>query len=268
MNYRHAYHAGNFADVAKHLAVVAALLYLRRKDGAFAVIDTHAGRGKYDLESVEARRTGEAEAGVRRLAGLAAPDQTALSTYLGLARGDSYPGSPLIAAKLLRPQDRLVAIEKNAAEASLLTEVLKPFRRASVETADGYARLAALLPPAERRGLVLIDPPYESEGEFSDAARAFAAAYRRFATGIYVIWFPVKSQAEANRFCGEVLSAGVEKALRVDVSRADAQDGRLSAAGMIIVNPPWYFAEELGDAWTQVMPRLGAQLRLERIAGD
>ena len=147
MNYRHAYHAGNFADAAKHMAYVAVLLHLRMKEAPFAVIDTHAGRGAYDLESDEARRTGEAEAGIGRLSHLASGPGV-LGSYLKLVRlSRFYPGSPLLAAKLLRPQDRLVAIEKQPDDAAALGAVLKPFRNARVETADGYARLAALLPP-------------------------------------------------------------------------------------------------------------------------
>jgi 23S rRNA (adenine2030-N6)-methyltransferase len=268
LNYRHAYHAGNFADVVKHLALVAAIQHLRRKETPFVVIDTHAGRGSYDLSSPEAQRTGEAQDGVGRLHELPANGTTTLSTYLRLARGDVYPGSPLISAELLRTQDRLVAVERHPEEAELLAEVLRSFRKAHVETADGYARLPALLPPPERRGLVLIDPPYETEHEFQDAARAFGTAFRRFATGTYMIWFPVKSASQANGFCGEVLAAGAPKVLRLDVMRGAADDGKLSAAGLLLVNPPWQFESEMRDALGIVLPLLGAEARFETLAGD
>jgi 23S rRNA (adenine2030-N6)-methyltransferase len=266
MNYRHAFHAGNFADVAKHLALVAILQHLSIKSAGFAVIDTHAGAGSYDLDGGPARRTGEAEAGVKRL-GLG-DGNAALKTYLALARGGArYPGSPLIAAKMLRPQDRLVAIEKHPEDGAALKAELRPFLRARVEEGDGYQRLLSLVPPPERRGLVLIDPPYEAPDEFAEAASAFAAAYRRFATGIYMIWFPIKSAAEANGFCGEVLAAGGTKLLRVDVCLTAAAEGKLAAAGLLIVNPPWQLEAVLAEALADVCPAMGAEARFEMLAG-
>jgi 23S rRNA (adenine2030-N6)-methyltransferase len=267
MNYRHSYHAGNFADVAKHLALVGVLLHLRKKEGAFAVVDTHAGRGAYALDGPEAQRTGEAAEGIGRLSGFSG-GPAALRAYLELAGDRSlYPGSPLLTAKLLRPQDRLVAIEKHADEAAALAETLKLFRKARTETSDGYARLAALMPPPERRGLVLIDPPYEAPDDFSAAARAFAAAWRRFATGIFMIWFPVKSPAEASSFCGEVLAAGPAKVLRIDITRRGVSEGKLSSAGLLVVNPPWLFEEEMRASLSLVLPRLDAEAHVERLAG-
>jgi 23S rRNA (adenine2030-N6)-methyltransferase len=269
MNYRHAFHAGNFADVAKHLALVAILEHLRKKQAPFAVIDTHAGRGAYDLRSEKAQRTGESGRGIGRLAGLIS-GQTALSSYLRLVKEcgvGTYPGSPLLEAKLLRPQDRLVAIEKHPDDAAALATLLKPFPKARAETADGYGRLVALLPPAERRGVILIDPPYEAGDEFRTAARAFAAAYRRFATGIYAIWFPVKSRAEADGFCGEVLASGATKVLRLDVMLVAPAEDRLSAAGLIVVNPPYLFEDEMRGAFAEVLPLLEATARFDWLAG-
>jgi 23S rRNA (adenine2030-N6)-methyltransferase len=262
MNYRHAFHAGNFADVAKHLALVSILSHLKKKEQAFAVIDTHAGRGLYSIAGEASERTGEAANGIGRLeASRDAPG--ALGDYLKVARsfGDGlYPGSPLITAKLLRPQDRLIAIEKHPDEADALKQNLRQWRIATAETADGYARLAALLPPKERRGLVLIDPPFEAEDEFAQVARAFAVAFRRFATGIYLLWFPVKLASAAEAFGGEILAAGAKKVLRIDVSIAPvSRDGkeRLGTAGLIIVNPPFGMAEEMETALSEVVPRLG-----------
>jgi len=198
MNYRHGYHAGNFADVVKHVALVAILIHLKKKDTAFSIIDSHAGRGVYDLAGAEASRTGEAQNGVARLQDLAGEMPEALSAYLSLVRTaglHAYPGSPLIAARLLRTQDRLTAIEKHPEEFAALKNVLAPFRNVRCETADGYARVLKLLPPPSRRGLVLVDPPFESPAEFSDLARTVRDAYRKFATGIYLIWYPIKSDA-------------------------------------------------------------------------
>lgn len=266
MNYRHAFHAGNFADVVKHIALIAILTHLRRKDAGFAVVDTHAGRGAYDLSGPEATRTGEAERGIRRLHNLEATG--VLSTYLNLARGELYPGSPLIAAKMLRPQDRLIAVEKHAEEAAVLRQVLRPYPRASVETGDGYARLPSILPPLEKRGLVLMDPPYERDDEFRDAGAAFAAAFRRFAMGIYMIWFPIKSQSGAAAFCGEVLAAGPAKAVRLDIVRGKPAEDHLAAAGIVVINPPWRFVDDVREALEPVLPRLDAQFHIDVLASD
>lgn len=268
MNYRHAFHAGNFADVVKHLALISVLQYLAKKPAPFAVIDTHAGRGVYDLTESEARRTGEADTGILALNGLQQASG-ALGEYLALAANPSaYPGSPLIAARLMRPVDRLVAVEKHPEEAILLREALHPYRKARVEVGDGYERLCALVPPPERRGVVLIDPPYEAPDDFTAAARAFATAYRRFATGVYLIWFPVKAAADANLFCGEVLSSGAGKVLRLDVTRQGVAEGRLSTAGLLVVNPPWQFEAEIAAALGPVLPRMACTTRFEHLAGD
>jgi 23S rRNA (adenine2030-N6)-methyltransferase len=282
MNYRHAFHAGNFADVVKHLALVSILLHLRRKDGAFAVIDSHAGRGIYDLRSEAARRTGEAERGIGRVLGLledsgALPE--ALRCYLELvkASGDGfYPGSPLIVARLLRTQDRLIAIEKHVEEHETLKRVLAKSGVGSVrsEFADGYGRLNSLLPPQERRGLVLIDPAFEAPDEFEVLARAFARAFQRFANGIYLIWFPIKSTGEAHAFGGEILAAGANKVLRIDFTIGSADDAdakeRLTRAGLIVVNPPFGFVDEMRASLALVAPRIStdAQSDIRWLAGN
>lgn len=267
MNYRHAFHAGNFADVVKHLAMVDVLLHLRRKEAPFAVIDSHAGRGAYDLSGQETGRTGEAASGILQLSGLAAGPPP-LTTYLELTRGPNYPGSPLLAARLIRPQDRLVAVEKHLEDAAALSAVLKPFTRARVEEADGYRRLAAHLPPPERRGLILIDPPYESADEFEAVARAVSAAYRRFATGIYLVWFPVKSAGEADGFCGEVLASGAAKVLRIDIAKRGVQGNKLATAGLLVINPPWQFEMEMRESLDLIRPRLDAETRMIWLAGE
>ena len=277
MNYRHAYHTGNFADVMKHVALVALIQHLCKKEKPFAMIDTHAGRGLYDLAGEEAGKTAEAQSGIARLVS-SADDPPALSTYLKIARGQGtnhYPGSPLIAAKLLRPQDRLVAIEKHPEEFAGLAQSLSHFANAKAMEVDGYVGLKSLLPPPERRGLVLIDPPYEGDDEFVAAARALIAASRRFATGIYMLWYPLKSGAEADAAIGEVLNAGIAKLLRIELSvgRApDMQPERLSAAGLLVANPPFGFAEEMRRTLVGLTPRLAqganASSRLEWLAGE
>jgi len=270
VNYRHGYHAGNFADVVKHVALVAILAHLKKKDTAFWVVDSHAGRGVYDLAGDQALRTGEAQNGVARLHGLVADMPEALSIYLSLVRegGDlAYPGSPLITAKLLRPQDRLVAMEKHPEEFAGLKEVLAPFRNATCENADGYVRLLKLLPPPSRRGLVLIDPPFESPDEFPAAAMAVCDAYRKFATGNYLIWYPIKSPAEARGFLGEVLAGGIAKALTMEI-KVKAPQGKLDRAGLLVINPPYGFETQMHAAVSRLAPCLEAEIALAWVAGS
>ena len=269
MNYRHGYHAGNFADVIKHIALVAILLHLRKKDAGFSVVDSHAGRGAYDLAGGEAAKTGEAQNGVARLSHMSGDMPEALSTYLSLVQGGdgAYPGSPLIAAKLLRPQDRLTVIEKHPEEFAVLKNVLAPYSGAMAEQADGYARSLKLLPPPSRRGLVLIDPPFEAGDEFHSLAQSVTAAVRKFATGIYLVWYPIKSQAEADAFLGEVLAGGVAKALIID-TRISAPAGKLAQAGLLVINPPYGFDRAMRETARLVAPRLEAEIATRWIAGS
>lgn len=274
MNYRHAYHAGNFADVMKHTALVAVLLHLRKKDAPFAVIDTHAGRGLYDLSGTEAGKTGEARQGIASLGDAPAGNEV-LQTYLDTARSfgsGTYPGSPLIAAHLLRPQDRLVAIEKHPEECEALTTALKPFRKTRAVCADGYERLAALLPPQERRGAILIDPPFEAPDEFAQMADALGNALRRFATGIYLLWFPIKTKSDADALSGEVLARGATKLLRLQLDVGASAEGRLTQTGLLIVNPPYGFDAQMREALSALAAPLGrgrpAQWSVEWLAGE
>ncbi|MBN9568010.1 MAG: 23S rRNA (adenine(2030)-N(6))-methyltransferase RlmJ [Alphaproteobacteria bacterium] len=276
MNYRHAYHAGNFADVVKHLALLAVLLHLRKKASPFAVIDSHAGRGLYDLRGEAALRTGEAAAGIGRLLQQPAGLPPLLEYYLDVVRaaGDGrYPGSPWLAAHLLRDSDRLIAIEKHPEELAALADVLSVCAHTRAVAGDGYARLPGLLPPRERRGTILIDPPFEKDDEFARAAQTFAHCYSRFATGIYLLWFPLKTSAQAESFMAEILNCGVRKALRLDIEVAGAGDGeksRLRKAGLVIVNPPFGFDAQMQEAGAALADRLGpdARLSLVWLAGE
>ena len=253
MNYRHAYHAGNFADVLKHASLVAVLLHLRKKETPFAVIDCHGGRGLYDLSSIEAKKTGEADAAIGRLLKSDAVPGV-LQPYLDLVRGfqpASYPGSPLISARLLRASDRLIAIEKQPDEYAALTTALSNDRRVRLIHGDYVTELPKLVPPPQRRGVILIDPPYEKDGEFAEATQALITAHRRFATGIYLFWYPAKEKPAVEASAGELLNAGIGALLRVelDVGRpAGAEKERMSATGLLIVNPPFGFAEAIREA--------------------
>lgn len=276
MNYRHAYHAGNFADVHKHVALTSILLHMQKKDKPFVVIDTHAGRGEYDTGGMEAARTGEAASGIGRLEGHSAHN-AALAAYLEIVRrlgAGKYPGSPLIAAHLLRRQDRLVAIERQPEEFVPLRASLDSFPNASALEGDGYIRLRALLPPPERRGLVLIDPAYEDTNEMEQMLEAFRDAYGRFSTGVYALWYPLKIPARIDAFVGELRTLGRINllSLAIDIGAGEGvSPDRLSASGLLVVNPPFGFDVEMRDASAELLSMLhrgpGANTSVEWLAG-
>jgi 23S rRNA (adenine2030-N6)-methyltransferase len=275
MNYRHAFHAGNFADVQKHIALLGIIQNLAKKAKPFAVIDTHAGRGLYDLAGDEARRTGEAAAGIERLLDYE-PRSPLLRDYLSLVRSvgrESYPGSSLIMAKLLRPQDRLIAIEKHPEEFAVLKKTMAPFPQATVIAGDGHALLPGKLPPPERRGLVLVDPPYEDADEFARLGRSVVDAFRRFGTGTFLIWYPLKLESAAEALAGELLAGGATDLMRLtlDVGRKAGDGDRLSAAGLLAINPPYRFDSQMREASEEILPLLArgadAHAAVEWLAG-
>ncbi|WP_374546177.1 23S rRNA (adenine(2030)-N(6))-methyltransferase RlmJ [Rhodoblastus sp.] len=251
MNYRHAFHAGNFADVLKHAALVRVLLYLRHKDKPFRVIDTHAGGGLYDLTGPEAARSGEARDGVLRLldgGDLGAAGEL-LAPYLDLVRAAGapglYPGSPLIVQALLRPQDRAIFCELLPEAARDLRRALGRDERVKAVEIDGYTGLKAYVPPVERRGLVLIDPPFERRDEYERAFDSLKAALRKWPGGTYVIWQPVKEPDVAEAFCRAV-AAEAPDCLRIDLQVEAPQPGRpLARTGLLIVHPPYVLEREL-----------------------
>jgi 23S rRNA (adenine2030-N6)-methyltransferase len=280
MNYRHAYHAGNFADVLKHAALVAVLTHLVKKDAPFAVVDTHGGRGLYDLGGVEAEKTGEAKGGIARLLGEPSLPGV-LARYAEIVRKAGqgrYPGSPWIAAQFLRAKDRLVAVEKHPEDYEALAALLGKNTRARAVMGDGYAELKRLLPPQQRGGLVLIDPPYEDTQEFRKAAAALVNAHTRFENGIYLFWYPAKEKAALAATIGELLTAGIRPILKLELDTgADAtpaphsKAARLTAAGLLVINPPFGFAEEMRTALSYLAKALaqgpGARFVVESGAG-
>jgi 23S rRNA (adenine2030-N6)-methyltransferase len=279
LNYRHIYHAGNFADVVKHAVLTLSLLYLQKKDKGFLVLDTHAGKGLYQLDDPQALKTGEAREGIQRVLGAKDPPAQ-LASYLRVV-GDvrtrfgkeSYPGSPLIAASLLRAQDRLVAFELQPNEAKALTATLAPYRRARVISEDGYHALKSQLPPPERRALVLIDPPFELDSEFLQIAKALEGAVTRFPSGLYLIWLPVKERKAIDAIYGEVQTARIRDvtALEWQVREPIAAAG-LTSAALMMINAPFTLQTEL----SAVMPWLtralaqgpGARFELKRITAE
>jgi 23S rRNA (adenine2030-N6)-methyltransferase len=253
MNYRHAFHAGNFADVFKHALLARILLHLGAKDAAFRYHDTHAGVGLYDLADDEARRGGEAAEGVRRF--LSAPRDAALDTlfkpYVAALRafnaldGRFYPGSPMVAAHLLRQQDRMSLAELHPEDGRALKRRFARDRRVTVIAGDGYAALNAWLPPPERRGLVLIDPPFEQPGEFERLAAAASLAQRKWPTGVLAIWYPIKGWREPDRFHRALQALAAPKTLRLELLvDAEGDETALNGCGLVVVNPPWLLKEE------------------------
>jgi 23S rRNA (adenine2030-N6)-methyltransferase len=255
MNYRHGFHAGNFADVVKHATLARIVSYLREKPAPFRVIDTHAGAGLYDLSGTEAARTGEWREGIGRLltARLAPEVKTLLSPYLDAVaalnpggRLKTYPGSPLLVRAWLRPRDRLIACELEPRAASALGKNLATSTRAKVLAIDGWTALSAYVPPKERRGLVLVDPPYEAPDEFARLAEAFKEAQRKWPGGIYLLWYPIKDRTGPDALAKDLKALRVGKILRAEmtIARVPAAD-HLIGSGLIIANPPWTLEKEL-----------------------
>lgn len=285
MNYRHAYHAGNFGDVLKHATLALVIDYLKRKPAPFRVIDTHAGIGRYDLQEGPAEKTGEWRQGIGRLIGPQAapvPEDVAALLYPYLssvaaenAQGElrTYPGSPRLARMLLRPQDRIVANELHPEDGSRLKHLFARDPQTKVLQLDGWIALKSLLPPKERRGVVLIDPPFEQPGELDRMARGLREASSRFSTGTYLLWYPIKDPKPIAAFHTAIAGLGLSKLLVAELMLRNPSDiARLNGAGLVILNPSYrldealrtllpFFADRLGDG-------PGAGYTLYWLAGD
>jgi 23S rRNA (adenine2030-N6)-methyltransferase len=258
MNYRHAFHAGGFADVFKHAILARVLVYATRKETPLRFIDTHAGAGRYDLMSAEATRSPEWREGITRVLIARPPTPVAelLSPYLSAVgrrdaegRPTSYPGSPAIAQALMRAQDRIALCEANAEERAKLIAALGRDRRLSIVGTDGYVALNAYLPPKERRGVVLIDPPFEAPDEAGAVERALARAIRKWPTGTYVTWRPIREAQADARFLNSIAALGAPNILRLELDVGLGPVGAhgqepLARAGLLIVNPPHTLIEE------------------------
>ena len=252
MNYRHAFHAGNFADVLKHAVLARILVHLKRKEAPFRFIDTHAGAGRYDLLGDEARRSPEWREGIARVltARPPAPVGELLRPYLQAVgphdaegRPVAYPGSPAIAQTLMRAQDRIALCEANQDEREALIAALGRDRRLSIVSTDGYIALNAYLPPKERRGVILIDPPFEAPGEAGGIVHALERALSKWPTGAYVAWRPIRDARDDARFLNAVAALGAPNILRLELDIGPGPIGahgqeRLTRAGLLVVNPP------------------------------
>jgi 23S rRNA (adenine2030-N6)-methyltransferase len=256
MNYRHAFHAGGPADVVKHAVLARILTYLRDKPAAFRVIDTHAGAGLYDLRGPEATRSPEWRDGIQRLLDEPTDDaaRALLAPYLDVVAAlnpggtlATYPGSPALARALLRSQDHLIACELEPGASAALAQSLRGDRRAKAIGIDGWTALKAYVPPPERRGVVLIDPPFEAADEFSRLAQALEAAHRKWATGIFVVWYPTRGRQDPEILARRLSLSAIPKMLRIEADFAiKGEPDRLSGCGLVVVNPPWTLRDELG----------------------
>jgi 23S rRNA (adenine2030-N6)-methyltransferase len=285
MNYRHAFHAGNFADVVKHAVLALLIERLKAKDTAFRVIDTHAGVGLYDLTADEATRTGEWREGIGRIWGRTLDPAFAdlLRPYLDAVAGANgagqpaplvrYPGSPWIARHLFRRRDRLTAVELHPEDTAALAALFAGDVQVRTIPLDGWLALGAFVPPKERRGLVLVDPPFEKRDEFERMAEAFVAAHRKWPTGIYCLWYPVKDLAAVDRLRITLAHSGIRRILNAELTiRSRLTAGKFNGAGLIVCNPPWRFAATLEALLSGLAPPLsqgtGADWLIDEIAGE
>ncbi len=270
MNYRHVYHAGSFTDVLKHVTLIALINSLKRKGTPLCCLDTHAGIGYYDLTDTSANKTGEFRGGIEKIIGADNPPPL-IEHYLQLVHGFNnqrlhaqyaalryYPGSPMVARQLLGPNDRLIACELHPDDYQLLRQTFSGDKQVSVHHTDGYLGLKAFLPPKERRGLILIDPPYENPDEFLHLATTLPTAIKRFETGVYAIWYPIKETKTVESFYERLKNKINAEILTIELTIYPDLPQHLNGCGMAVINPPWQFAE----AMEAVLPWLWKSLTI------
>ncbi|SHO55495.1 23S rRNA (adenine(2030)-N(6))-methyltransferase RlmJ [Vibrio quintilis] len=254
LSYRHSFHAGNHADVLKHIVQSLILDALKQKEKPFVYHDTHSGAGRYDLNHEWSEKTGEYKLGIGRI--WQQPDlPSELNAYLDsisqLNQGNAlryYPGSPRVGRALIRPQDRMVLTELHPSDYPLLEQEFHRDRQVRIFKEDGFSRLKASLPPKERRGLVLIDPPYELASEYRDVVKAIAAAHKRWATGIYAIWYPVVYRENIDDMLAGLDNLDIRKVLQIELGVSpDSTERGMTASGMIVINPPWKLEHQMED---------------------
>lgn len=267
MNYRHSYHAGNFADVFKHVITIALIQSLQRKETPFCYLETHAGAGCYDLLDKRAQKSKEYEGGIAKII----PQQSmpdVIRDYVNNIQAmntagalQHYPGSPLIAQHFLRPQDRAVLCELHDEEYEALKSVFRNKKQVSAHHQDGYLGLKAFLPPKERRGLILIDPPYEKQDEFEKIPNLLAQALQQFETGTYATWYPIKHYAAAERFRRNIKAKIQRETTIAELCiHPDDTGTHLNGCGMVIINPPWQFQKTLDE----ILPWLWNHLSIDK----
>ena len=266
MNYRHAFHAGNHADVLKHAVLVRIVDLLKAKDKPFAFLDAHAGIGIYDLESVQALKTGEWQGGIGKMSDAFDVEvEKILAPYRGVISGMNsgggsrfYPGSPKVVLDLMRASDRVIANELHPQDVQTLQELCGRDKRLRITNVDYMQSIKAELPFAERRGVVLIDPPFEVLDETERTLQALAFGHRRFATGVFVVWYPVTTEAFAEKFIDAMQAMALPNMLQVELRvKAAFERGGLAGSGLIIVNPPWNLETDLKVLLPALATRLG-----------
>ncbi len=264
MNYRHHYHAGNFADVMKHIILIELINSLQKKDAPICYLDSHSGRGFYDLEAPEALKTEESNFGIKQLKRLKEVPGD-ISNYLNLvskfseSRGANsyYPGSPNIVKILMRPQDRMILNELHSEEVSCLKSEFKRDKQVNIHSQDAYLLIPGIIPPKEKRGLVFIDPPFENKSEFSDLINLLKQSLKRWETGVYAIWYPITRQGGAPKFLKDLNNLGVSDILNLQLSiYEDDSPAGLNGSGVVILNPPW----KLDEKFKEILPFLSKNL--------
>ena len=287
MNYRHAFHAGNFADCMKHALLVWLVGALQRKPAPIFVLDTHAGTGGYDLTAEDATRTGEAEAGIQRLltdpppalaefVGLVRRFQDGTGPHLGtrMAPNHLYPGSPLLIRALLRPDDRLACCELHDQDYPALHRLFARDPQTATHHRDAWEALGALLPPKQKRGLVLIDPPFEAPDEFDRLARGLSTGHARFPTGVFAAWYPIKRVAAVRAFHHAMQATGLRDIVTAELLLREPLDpARLNGCGLLVINPPYRFEAEAQPLLQALLSRLdgvepGAATTITRLADE
>lgn len=267
LSYRHSYHAGNHADVLKHIVLTLCIESLKEKEKPFIYLDTHSGAGRYLLKSEHAEKTGEYLSGINLL--WQQPDlPEQINTYLSILKRYNpfdtlkyYPGSPLIAKQLLREQDKLNLTELHPTDYPLLRQEFNKDKRARVLREDGFAQLKSKLPPDSRRGLILIDPSYEIKDDYQKIPTAIYEAYKRFATGIYLIWYPVVSRTQTQKMIDGIVNLGIKRISQFELAlKPDNNQKGMTASGMIVINPPWKLHEQMQS----IMPWLKETLDIDK----
>lgn len=279
LSYRHSFHAGNFADVLKHLTLIRILEHLRKKDKPFCCVDTHAGPGAYALDSGHALKNREFDNGIGKLwqrqdlpAHVAAYVDL-IRQYNGADKLTRYPGSPLIAQRLLRDKDRLFLYELHSTEIALLAKAVDRDRRIKVFHEDGLKNAIGLLPPAERRGLVLIDPSYEMKSDYQDVVETLAKMHKRFTTGIFALWYPVVERRRNKKLEQALQNSGIKniQLFELDI-QADTAEHGMTASGMIVINPPWTLKSDMEHVLPWLADVLGENgagfYRIQDLAGE
>ncbi|WP_111976600.1 23S rRNA (adenine(2030)-N(6))-methyltransferase RlmJ [Algibacillus agarilyticus] len=268
LSYRHSYHAGNYADVLKHIVQIAILQHLNLKDKPYCVIDTHAGAGGYKLTSAHAQKTQEYVTGIGRLWQEKPPvESDALNAYLKAVETFNnhekllnYPGSPYFTKSMMRHKDQLFAHEIHPTDIQLLKAFAGRDRQMKVLEEDGFVNAIGLVPPAQKRGLMLIDPPYEIKKDYDNVVDLIVKAYNRFSSGTYAIWYPVVQRERITRMQHELMDSGIRNIQRYEIAvQPDSDEFGMTAAGMIVINPPWTLMRNM----QAIMPYLADMLSLE-----